>query len=183
MERRTYVTDDDWATVVRNVPIVSVDLVVLAPVVSKNGASANGESGTDTTETRAGDVPDGAGEWGVVLAKRENEPARGQWFVPGGRVHKGELLADAVQRVARDELGTTVTVERALGSYEHLYDTADVDDAGGKHYVPTGYVVRADEASFELDDQHSDVRVFTPSALPDDLHPYTAAYLEDAGFV
>jgi colanic acid biosynthesis protein WcaH len=167
MEHRAYVADEDWATVVRNVPIVSVDLVVLAPTTSSAGASASAD--TD--------------EWGVVLAKRENEPARGEWFVPGGRVHKGERLTEAVQRVARAELGTGVTVERELGVYEHFYETADVEDAGGKHYVPTAYVVRTTDGSFELDDQHSAVRVYSPATLPEDVHPYTAAYLEDAGFV
>ncbi len=181
MERRPYVADADWATVVRNVPIVSVDLVVLAPTSTSTSVASSARAPDGSTHD---DGSDGDGnEWGVVLARRENEPARGEWFVPGGRVHKGERLTDAVQRVARDELGTAVTVERTLGAYEHFYDTADVDDAGGKHYVPVGYVVRTFEASFDLDDQHSAVRVFSPETLPDDLHPYTAAYLEDAGLV
>lgn len=167
MEHRAYVADEDWATVVRNVPIVSIDLVVLAPTTPSAGAPASAD----------------ADEWGVVLARRENEPARGEWFVPGGRVHKGERLTEAVQRVARAELGAGVTVERELGVYEHFYDAADVEDAGGKHYVPTAYVVRTTDESFELDDQHSAVQVYSPGTLPDDLHPYTAAYLEDAGFV
>jgi colanic acid biosynthesis protein WcaH len=47
---------------------------------------------------------------GVVLARRTNEPARGEWFVPGGRVLKNERLADAVDRLARGELGVDVTV-------------------------------------------------------------------------
>lgn len=153
MDHRATVPDAEWATIVRNVPIVSIDLVVFAPR----------ESGT-----------------GVVLAKRENEPAKGRWFVPGGRVRKGERLREAVHRVAREELGVDVEIERLLGVYEHHYDVADVADAGGKHYVPVGFAVRTDAASFDLDDQHSAVRVFGADELPD-VHPYTRAYLEDAG--
>ena len=26
---------------------------------------------------------------GLLLAKRQNEPAKGEWFVPGGRIQKG----------------------------------------------------------------------------------------------
>ncbi|MFB6143136.1 MAG: GDP-mannose mannosyl hydrolase [Halorientalis sp.] len=141
--------EDDWETVVRSVPIVSVDLVV---------------------ET----------DGGVVLGERTNEPAKGEWFVPGGRVHKGERLADAVQRVARAELGTGVTVRERLGVYEHLYDTAALDGVDGKHYVPVGYHVRPDGTVRAADDQHAALETFeTP--VTRDLHPYTAAYLRDAG--
>lgn len=147
------VPPEEWETVVRSVPLVSVDLVV-----------------------EHGD--------GVVLGKRENEPARGKWFVPGGRVRKHERLPDAVHRVAREELGVPVTVERRLGVYEHFYDTAEFDDVGGKHYVPVGHHVRTDDESveFHADDQHSSVRVFSPP-FQIDLHPYVEAYLRDAGFL
>lgn len=29
---------------------------------------------------------------GILLGKRVNEPAKGEWFVPGGRIQKGEPL-------------------------------------------------------------------------------------------
>jgi colanic acid biosynthesis protein WcaH len=117
---------------------------------------------------------------GVVLGRRENEPAKGLWFVPGGRVQKGERLAEAAQRVARDELGVEVDVRERLGVYEHLYEEADVADAGGKHYVPVGFVVETDRTAFETDDQHGALRVFPTDDLPD-LHEYVEEYLRDAG--
>jgi colanic acid biosynthesis protein WcaH len=120
-------------------------------------------------------------EDGVVLGKRENDPAKGEWFVPGGRVHKHERLRDAVERVADSELGRGVTIERKLGVYEHFYDTSEFDDTDGKHYVPIGYHVTPDDgAAFEPDDQHSDLRTFQPP-FEFDLHPYVEAYLDDAG--
>ncbi|MFC7069353.1 GDP-mannose mannosyl hydrolase [Halobaculum lipolyticum] len=119
---------------------------------------------------------------GVVLARRTNEPAKGEWFVPGGRIRKGETLREAVHRVARIELGVDVTVERELGAYDHLYEASDVADSGGKHYVAHGYVVTPDAAEFELDAQHDDVRVFAPEDLPS-LHEYVEAYLVDAGIL
>ncbi|WP_336001822.1 NUDIX domain-containing protein [Halorientalis halophila] len=140
----------EWETIVRNVPLVSVDLVV------------------ETDD-------------GVVLGKRENDPAKGEWFVPGGRAHKHESLTDAVDRVAAAELGCNVTVERQLGVYEHFYDTAELDDVGGKHYVPIGFHVRPEEGSeLRPDDQHSSIRTVSPP-FEFDLHPYVEAYLEDAG--
>ena len=38
---------------------------------------------------------------GVLLGKRENEPAKGEWFVPGGTVLKNETRTEAVHRVPR----------------------------------------------------------------------------------
>jgi len=180
MEPRDHVPSEEWATVVRNAPIVSVDLVVRAPVDESASEPGDGVGSGDGGVDAAGPA---TAEEGVVLAMRENEPARGEWFVPGGRVRKGERLREAVHRVAEAELGVAVSIERTLGVYEHFYDVADVPDAGGKHYVPTGYVVRPETTAFSLDAQHSAVRVFAPGDLPDDLHPYTAAYLVDAGVV
>ena len=30
----------------------------------------------------------------IFIAKRKNEPARGEWFIPGGRILKNEHLKD-----------------------------------------------------------------------------------------
>lgn len=118
---------------------------------------------------------------GVVLGKRQNEPAKGAWFVPGGRVHKNERLDEAVHRVARAELGSDVTIDRRLGVYEHFYDTSEVAGVDSKHYVPIGLVVDLDldaDDALDPDDQHAELRVVEPP-FPD-LHPYVEQYLADA---
>ena len=56
---------------------------------------------------------------GVLLAKRDIEPCKGQWHLPGGTVYFGEPLTDAVRRVAARELGVTVDVETLLGYIEY----------------------------------------------------------------
>ena len=147
-DRDRWIPDDDWRTIVANVPLVSVDLVI---------------------------EHDG----GVLLGKRENDPAKGEWFVPGGTVRKNESRTDAVHRVATEELGESVVIDDCLGTYEHLYDTADVDGVDSKHYLATGYRCHYESADPELvgDDQHSDFRVFRPPF--EDLHPYVTQYLDD----
>lgn len=116
---------------------------------------------------------------GILLAKRQNEPAKGQWFVPGGRVRKGEHLTETVERVAQEELGVAVSIEKRLGTYDHLYDTSDVNESGGKHYVANGFLVSPETESFFLDAQHSSFSIFEVDSLPD-LHPYVEAYIRDA---
>jgi len=145
------VPEDEWATVVEHVPLVSVDLVV---------------------------QHDG----GIILGERTNEPANGEWFVPGGTVRKDERLDAAVDRIAREELGISVTVERRLGVYEHRYDVAAAQGVESKHYVPIGHLVTAEGDPTVEDDQHADLQVFHPPFADLDLHPYVRQYLVDAGF-
>lgn len=119
---------------------------------------------------------------GILLARRQNEPAKGEWFVPGGRVQKGEKLTDTVMRVAKIELGVKVNIEQQLGAYDHLYAESDIPKSGGKHYVAHGYVVSPESESFELDSQHDQVRVFTEDNLPE-LHKYVKKYIDDVEFL
>lgn len=117
----------------------------------------------------------------IVLGKRTNQPAKDEWFPPGGRVHKHERLTEAVHRIADAELGVSVTIDRQLGVYEHHYDVVDVADVDGKHYVPIAYVVTPDDTAFELDGQHAEIRTFSAPFESIELHPYVRAYLVDAG--
>lgn len=145
-----WMAEDDWRTVVKNVPIVSVDLVV------KHGA-------------------------GVILGRRTNDPGRGEWFVPGGRIRKGERLTEAVHRVARTELGVEVHIERRLGVDEHFWETSEFPDIDGKHHVSVAYVATVDDDRFRSDEQHDDLRVFQPPFDEIDLHPIVDRYLREAG--
>lgn len=117
---------------------------------------------------------------GILLGLRENEPAKGEWFVPGGVVFKNERLPEAVQRVADTEFGCEVRLERYLGVFEHFYDTADVEGVEDKHYVAHAYVVHPGTEDFASDDQHADLRVFRPPF--EGLHPYVERYLDRMHF-
>lgn len=119
----------------------------------------------------------------VILGKRTNEPAKGEWFVPGGCVSKHERLEDAVHRIAKEELGIAVTIDRQLGVYEHFYEVAEMEDVGGKHYVSIAYLVTAKEKQSRSDNQHEDIQLFKPPFNEIDLHPYVRTYLADAGFL
>ena len=41
----------------------------------------------------------------LLMIRRGHGPAAGEWSVPGGRVERGELLAEAVVREVREETG------------------------------------------------------------------------------
>ena len=115
---------------------------------------------------------------GVVLGRRTNEPARGYWFTPGGRVLKGETRREAAHRVAAEELGIEVEIVESLGAFERLYDTSDVPGVGSKHYLANGYVVDIVDGEPEPDDKHDAFRVF--QSPPDPCHEYVRAYVKGA---
>ncbi len=41
----------------------------------------------------------------VLLVRRDDPPAQGEWWIPGGRILKGEMMRDAAIRKARQEVG------------------------------------------------------------------------------
>ena len=99
---------EDFLQLVRNAPLVSIDLIV---------RDAQGR---------------------VLLGLRNNRPAQGWWFVPGGIVRKGERLEQAFRRISEAELGSVheLSAARSLGHYEHLYDDNFAGEPGfGTHYV------------------------------------------------
>ncbi len=51
----------------------------------------------------------------LLLVRRGNEPGRGLWSVPGGRVEAGESVAAAVEREVREETGLTVRAGAEVG--------------------------------------------------------------------
>ncbi len=115
----------------------------------------------------------------VLLVKRRDHPARGQWWVPGGRVRKGEKLRETAARKAREETG----LECHVGPIVHTAETIFPDGPGGipVHSInacfflyPTRSVARP-----RLDRHHASAKwVRTIDA---GLHPYVVRCLEAAG--
>ena len=69
------------------------------------------------------------------MVQRANEPGKGLWSIPGGRVEAGEYLSDAVRREVREETGLDVTVRDLLGILEVR---------GEPHYVILDYVAHVE---------------------------------------
>lgn len=117
----------------------------------------------------------------VLLLERCNEPAKGEWFWPGTRLYKGEEFERAVRRLAREELGLAVDIERRLGVYSHFWEVGAFPGVETTHTVNVVYLAHprgdAGEFSLTLDEQHGDVRWI--DAVDDGLHEYVVRYLED----
>jgi colanic acid biosynthesis protein WcaH len=113
---------------------------------------------------------------GVVLARRTNEPAAGEWFWPGGRLYKGEQLEAAAERIAREELGLAITVKRQLSVHAHFWDTASVAGADSRHTVNVVFLVSPeDDLNITLDSQHDDWKLV--HSLDPSFHEYVREYI------
>lgn len=109
-----WLSNDVFRSVVASTPLVSIDLVV---------QNARGE---------------------CLLGQRLNRPAKGSWFVPGGRILKNETLDAAFSRLTQEELGQAYqrSDARFLEVYEHFYADSIFGDNGQApetHYVVLAY--------------------------------------------
>lgn len=59
-------------------------------------------------------------EQGLLLTKRDIEPDKGCWHLPGGRVRHKETVHDAIRRVAINELNVFVKNPKLIGYMEIL---------------------------------------------------------------
>lgn len=56
----------------------------------------------------------------TFLTKRNIQPYKGTWHLPGGRVRFREKIESAIQRIAKTEIGCFVKVKKPLGYMEFL---------------------------------------------------------------
>jgi colanic acid biosynthesis protein WcaH len=124
----------------------------------------------------------------VLLGLRNNRPAQGFWFVPGGRIRKNERIGEALVRVAEAELGLGDAVRggqlvpRQMGGFEHFYaDCFAGADGVSTHYVVLGHRLDV-PAGFRLpvaDAQHAAFRWWPiDEALESaEVHRFTKDYL------
>jgi colanic acid biosynthesis protein WcaH len=151
-KHKAYLPAEDFARIVRLTPLASIDMAL----IDDRGMA--------------------------LLGKRTYEPAKGLWFVPGGRIAKDESLDDAFARILKAETGLALPRGRAtfLGAYEHFYETNRFEETGyGTHYVVLGYRLQMDmRPVITADDQHSTLRWMTPDEIlaAPDVHKNTKAY-------
>jgi len=147
-----FLDKDTFFEVVKNTPLVSIDLIV---------RNIKGE---------------------VLVGLRNNEPAKGFWFVPGGRICKNEKISEAFDRISRDELGQSIPMNTAkqIGVFEHIHDTNFAEIPGIKtHYIVLAYLIDLNEPLPPLPpDQHSQYKWIRSGIASNDntVHKDTQAY-------
>ena len=92
----------------------------------------------------------------ILLVKRDREPARGEWSLPGGRVEMGETLREALVREVREETGIDIDVDGLIGVAERVVRSDEGDIAF--HYVILDYVCTARSTGLKPGDDAADAR-------------------------
>jgi colanic acid biosynthesis protein WcaH len=152
MSEHGSISEDRFAHIVRYAPLVSLDLIVREP------------------------------EGRVLVGLRNNEPAKGCYFVPGGVIRKNETIEAAFTRILRVETGclSDFSEARFIGVFQHFYPTNRFCDPGyGTHYVVLTYELRLDHRPrILLDSQHSNCKWMNELELigAGDVHENTKAY-------
>ena len=100
----------------------------------------------------------------ILLGKRRNEPLKGIWFTPGGRIHKNETWQDVLLRITEVELGLNdIAVEdfALMGMCDHFYSNSALDQNTSTHYVNLPhYADFQSKPQITLDDQHGEFKWF-----------------------
>lgn len=141
-----------FTTVIDSTPLVSIDLLV---------ENSKGE---------------------VLLGYRNNRPAKGYWFVPGGRILKNETLKSAFERLTFAELGKKFDINQATlqGPYDHMYEDSVFGDSPSTHYVAIAYRLKVEDIQNLPSEQHSRYTWLHPSEIVErcDIHANTQAYFQ-----
>ena len=122
---------EELKSIVKNAPLIAIDLILENP------------------------------EGDFLLGLRNNQPAKGFWFVPGGRVLKNESLDRAFSRIAKAETGLELMFSDSVfsGIYQHMYPNENFsgDSSFGTHYVVLAYRIKLNEEIKSLPkDQHTE---------------------------
>ncbi|MEM2872960.1 MAG: NUDIX hydrolase [Nitrososphaerales archaeon] len=118
----------------------------------------------------------------VLLVKREHEPGKGRWSLPGGLVNLGEKISDAIKREVEEEVGLKVDVIKIVD----VFDSIEHDDKGRVrfHYVIVGFMVKVIEGKVRGSKEASQVKWFKADELKDlEMTNTTRKLLKEINFL
>lgn len=149
----TFLPDDIFQNIVKNTPLISIDLII------KNQQGQ------------------------VLLGKRNNPPAKDFWFVVGGRILKNEKFHQAFTRLTMQELGQSFSLNQAtfIAPYQHFYDDSIFGNQISTHYVVLAYELLVKNLNELPAEQHSRYHWFDIDELVDnvEVHQYTKDYFKE----
>lgn len=109
---------------------------------------------------------------GIWLTLRQKNGWSGLWHLPGGTVYLDETVIQAVHRVAGEELGIEIAIEKELGYLDYR---TDKEQRGFGHSISLVFLCRPLTDDIRLDDQVAKIDYF--SVLPDNLIPEQKEFL------
>lgn len=101
-----FIDKDLYKTILESIPVLTVDIVIFNKDKDK-----------------------------VLLFKRNNNPLKGVYYTPGGRVNKNEPLNNAVIRKGKEELGLNLNLSKLkyCGILEEFFNNSSFGDVSSHH--------------------------------------------------
>jgi ADP-ribose pyrophosphatase YjhB (NUDIX family) len=99
----------------------------------------------------------------VLLVKRANPPAQGQWSLPGGKLKLGESLLQGIRRELEEETGLRIEGQELLEVLESVWraDNGQVEF----HYILFDYLCRSEQRRLRPGSDALDAAWFQPEQL------------------
>lgn len=112
----------------------------------------------------------------MLLIKRSQEPSKGMWSIPGGRLELGETVSEAVKREVLEECGVQIEIVRFLDVIDRI-----LHDNDGKihyHFVLIDMLANYISGEPKAQSDAEECRWITPSELTKlDMNPQLRAVI------
>jgi colanic acid biosynthesis protein WcaH len=105
----------------------------------------------------------------LLFLRRKNDPVKGEWWFPGGRIHRGESFEQTLRREVREETGLEVESCRFIGAYSRVFPE--------RHDITIAYLCTC-KGKIALNGEHSEYILCKD--MPKDLHPYLLETIADS---
>ena len=113
----------------------------------------------------------------ILLGKRNKDPQRGCWVIPGGKIHAFESIAAAAAREFEEETGLKVEVGRQFKAYEIVNPPTE-------HRIVIYSWAKVVGGTPKASDDLSEIRFFGVHELTDlAMTPLVRTVLEDVGLL
>lgn len=116
---------------------------------------------------------------GIFLVKRNTEPCKNMWWMPGGRVYKGETLRDCAKRKAVEEMNIECTVGPIVHVDETIFNTGPNNIP--VHSVNTCFLLIPSKPEIDIIlDKYSEKYTLC-KYIHGEFHPYVQQCLKGSG--
>jgi len=78
----------------------------------------------------------------ILIGLRKNEPGKGKWCIPGGRIFKGETVERAIHRIADDEANVICKSPILVGNWQYMSNADPFGHGRGTHTFTLVYAIR-----------------------------------------
>lgn len=116
----------------------------------------------------------------ILLVKRNQDPAKDEWWIVGGRLLKEETMLEAAVRKAKEEVMLDVEVEKFIGVYDKFFNTSI--QGHPTHTVCIVFLARAENLLLtDVDYTCSGFKLV--KNIDDNYDPYLIQIVNDSGIL